>query len=127
MTTSQEDAKNMALLFFLDHLMQKNGTRTIHDLSCQFGARGFTPEMREAVGTTQEGLQDFLGQFPSLFKLEGDTIAINAYGDLAMGGSHASPLLQHVSAKDRDYDAEAVEFFEQKLKKFGPELQVKPA
>uniref|UniRef100_A0A1I7WFE9 Uncharacterized protein n=1 Tax=Heterorhabditis bacteriophora TaxID=37862 RepID=A0A1I7WFE9_HETBA len=35
-----EDAKNMALLFFMDHLIQKNGRRTIHDLSCQFGARG---------------------------------------------------------------------------------------
>ena len=30
----------LALLFFMDHLMQKNGRRTIHDLSCQFGARG---------------------------------------------------------------------------------------
>lgn len=43
----------MALLFFMDHLMQKNGRRTIHDLSCQFGARGFSEEMREAVGATQ--------------------------------------------------------------------------
>lgn len=51
-----DDAKHMALLFFVDHLVQKNGVRTIHDLSCQFGARGFSPEMREAVGTTQEGI-----------------------------------------------------------------------
>lgn len=55
-----EEAKNMALLFFMDHLMQKNGRRTIHDLSCQFGARGFSEEMRNAVGTTQEGLTEFL-------------------------------------------------------------------
>ena len=60
----------MALLFFMDHLMQKSGERTIHDLSCQFGARGFSPEMREAVGNTQEGLQEFLAQYPSLFKVE---------------------------------------------------------
>lgn len=52
---ANEDAKNLALLFFMDHLMAKSGQRTIHDLSCQFGSRGFTPEMREAVGGTQEG------------------------------------------------------------------------
>lgn len=76
-----DEAKNMALLFFMDHLMQKNGRRTIHDLSCQFGARGFTAEMRDAVGTTQEGLTDFLNQHPSLFKVEGDQVnqqSINA-------------------------------------------------
>lgn len=28
-----DEAKNNALLFFIDHLMQKNGVRTIHDLS----------------------------------------------------------------------------------------------
>lgn len=69
-----DEAKNMALLFFMDHLMQKNGRRTIHDLSCQFGARGFTAEMRDAVGTTQEGLTDFLNQHPSLFTVEGDQV-----------------------------------------------------
>lgn len=70
-----DEAKNMALLFFMDHLMQKNGRRTIHDLSCQFGARGFTAEMRDAVGTTQEGLTDFLCQHPSLFTVEGDQVS----------------------------------------------------
>lgn len=49
--------------------------RTIHDLSCQFGARGFTEEMREAVGTTQEGLTDFLQSFPSLFTVDGDQVS----------------------------------------------------
>jgi exonuclease 3'-5' domain-containing protein 1 len=84
----------MALLFFVDHLMLKGGQRTIHDLSCkskefkhfsqtknpstclgQFGARGFTEEMRQAVGTTQEGLTDFLAQFPSLFIVDGDQVS----------------------------------------------------
>lgn len=121
---NQEDAKNMALLFFMDHLMQKNGRRTIHDLSCQFGARGFTPEMRDAVGATQEGLSEFLTQYPSLFTLEGDIVSMKGYGDLAMGGSKASPMLQSLS-RDRDYEKEAVEFFEEKLRRFGPELQIK--
>lgn len=86
-----DEAKNMALLFFMDHLMQKNGRRTIHDLSCQFGARGwvtilsilygvryfssFTEPMRNAVGTTQEGLTDFLQSHPSLFTIEGDQVS----------------------------------------------------
>ena len=90
---NQEDAKNMALLFFMDHLMQKSGKRTIHDLSCQFGARGFTEEMREAVGTTQEGLTEFLSQFPSLFSLSGDEVCINGFGDLVKSSSHVHNFL----------------------------------
>lgn len=124
MASSQEDAKNLALLFFMDHLMQKNGTRTIHDLSCQFGARGFTTEMRDAVGSTQEGLCDFLRQYPSLFTIDADTVTLNGYGEIAIGGMRAAPLIQTLT-RDRDIEKEAVEFFEAKLKKFGPELQIK--
>lgn len=116
-----EEAKNMALLFFMDHLMQKNGRRTIHDLSCQFGARGFSEEMRNAVGTTQEGLTEFLQQHPSLFTLEGDQVILNGYGDIT---AKNNPLLQSAS-RNRDYEKEAVEFFVMKLTKFGPELQIK--
>ncbi|EPB76995.1 hypothetical protein ANCCEY_03903 [Ancylostoma ceylanicum] len=115
-----EEAKNMALLFFMDHLMQKNGRRTIHDLSCQFGARGFSEEMRNAVGTTQEGLTEFLQQHPSLFTLEGDQVILNGFGDIT---AKNNPLLQSAS-RNRDYEKEAVEFFVMKLTKFGPELQV---
>lgn len=112
----------MALLFFLDHLMQKNGRRTIHDLSCQFGARGFTQEMRDAVGTTQEGLTDFLSQYPSLFTVEGDQIILKGYGEVD-GKNQLSKVPPN--GRNRDYDMEAVEFFEAKLHKFGPELQIK--
>uniref|UniRef100_A0A915PD75 3'-5' exonuclease domain-containing protein n=1 Tax=Setaria digitata TaxID=48799 RepID=A0A915PD75_9BILA len=116
-----DEAKNMALLFFMDHLMQKNGRRTIHDLSCQFGARGFTAEMRDAVGTTQEGLTDFLNQHPSLFTVEGDQVCLNGFGDMTVKNN---PLLQATAnARNRDYVKEAVQFFEAKLQKFGPELQ----
>ncbi|MCP9265909.1 Exonuclease 3'-5' domain-containing protein 1 [Dirofilaria immitis] len=116
-----DEAKNMALLFFMDHLMQKNGRRTIHDLSCQFGARGFTAEMRDAVGTTQEGLTDFLSQHPSLFTVEGDQVCLNGFGDMTVKNN---PLLQATAnARNRDYVKEAVQFFETKLQKFGPELQ----
>ncbi|CAD6194617.1 unnamed protein product [Caenorhabditis auriculariae] len=116
-----EEAKNMALLFFMDHLMQKNGRRTIHDLSCQFGARGFTEEMRNAVGTTQEGLTEFLQGHPSLFTVEGDQVILNGYGEIT---AKNNPLLQS-SARNRDYEREAVDFFVNKLTKFGPELQIK--
>ncbi|KAK6110647.1 3'-5' exonuclease family protein [Brugia pahangi] len=116
-----DEARNMALLFFMDHLMQKNGRRTIHDLSCQFGARGFTAEMRNAVGTTQEGLTDFLCQHPSLFTVEGDQVCLNGFGDMTVKNN---PLLQATAnARNRDYVKEAVQFFEAKLQKFGPELQ----
>uniref|UniRef100_A0AAF5PHG6 3'-5' exonuclease domain-containing protein n=2 Tax=Wuchereria bancrofti TaxID=6293 RepID=A0AAF5PHG6_WUCBA len=116
-----DEARNMALLFFMDHLMQKNGRRTIHDLSCQFGARGFTAEMRDAVGTTQEGLTDFLCQHPSLFTVEGDQVCLNGFGDMTVKNN---PLLQATAnARNRDYVKEAVQFFEAKLQKFGPELQ----
>ncbi|CAJ0936962.1 unnamed protein product, partial [Mesorhabditis belari] len=111
----------MALLFFMDHLMQKNGRRTIHDLSCQFGARGFTEEMRNAVGTTQEGLTDFLQQHPSLFTIDGDQVILNGFGDIT---AKNNPLLQNGS-RQRDYEKEAVQFFVNKLTKFGPELQIK--
>ena len=117
-----DEAKNMALLFFLDHLMQKNGRRTIHDLSCQFGARGFTQEMRDAVGTTQEGLTEFLEQHPSLFTVENDQVILKGFGETD-GKNHLMKIPPN--GRQRDYEAEAVEFFVAKLEKFGPELQIK--
>jgi exonuclease 3'-5' domain-containing protein 1 len=117
-----DDAKHMALLFFVDHLVQKNGIRTIHDLSCQFGARGFSPEMREAVGTTQEGLTDFLQSHPSLFTVEGDQVILKGHGE--MDGKNQLMKMPS-TGRNRDYEHEAVEFFEQKLNKFGPELLIK--
>ncbi|KAH7725535.1 Protein EGAL-1 b [Aphelenchoides avenae] len=112
----------MALLFFMDHLMQKNGRRTIHDLSCQFGARGFTEEMRASVGTTQEGLMEFLAQYPSLFILEGDQVILKGYGEVD-GKNQLSKMPPQ--CRQRDYEMEAVDFFINKLEKFGPELQIK--
>uniref|UniRef100_A0A915DDU7 3'-5' exonuclease domain-containing protein n=1 Tax=Ditylenchus dipsaci TaxID=166011 RepID=A0A915DDU7_9BILA len=119
---NMDEAKNMALLFFMDHLMQKNGRRTIHDLSCQFGARGFSQEMRDAVGTTQEGLTDFLSAHPSLFTLEADQVVLKGFGEMD-GKNHLMKIPS--SVRQRDYEKEAIEFFEAKLNKFGPELQIK--
>lgn len=49
-------ARNMTLLFFLERLIDKGEPRTLHDLSCQFGARGFTREMRQIAGGSQSGM-----------------------------------------------------------------------
>lgn len=48
-------ARNMTLLFFLERLLDRGEPRTLHDLSCQFGARGFTKEMRQIAGGSQSG------------------------------------------------------------------------
>lgn len=48
-------ARNMTLLFFLERLLDKGEPRTLHDLSCQFGAKGFTKEMRQIAGGSQSG------------------------------------------------------------------------
>lgn len=50
-----ETARNMTLLFFLERLLDKGEPRTLHDLSCQFGAKGFTKEMRQIAGGSQSG------------------------------------------------------------------------
>lgn len=57
-------ARNMTLLFFLERLIDKGEPRTLHDLSCQFGARGFTREMRQIAGGSQSGMS-----FPVCFVL----------------------------------------------------------
>ena len=38
------------------------GPRTLHDLSCQFGTKGFSKEMRQIAGGSQSGLRKFLQQ-----------------------------------------------------------------
>lgn len=54
--------------------MDKGEPRTLHDLSCQFGSKGFTKEMRQIAGGFQSGLKKFLGQYPSLFKIDGELV-----------------------------------------------------
>lgn len=50
-----EQARNLTLLFFFERLIDKNEPRTLHDLSCQFGAPGFTKEMRQIAGGSESG------------------------------------------------------------------------
>lgn len=74
-----ELARNMTLLFFFERLLDKGEPRTLHDLSCQFGSKGFTKEMRQIAGGSQSGLRKFLGQYPSLFAMEGEYVTINNF------------------------------------------------
>lgn len=74
-----ELARNMTLLFFFERLLDKGEPRTLHDLSCQFGAKGFTKEMRQIAGGSQSGLRKFLSQYPALFCIDGDYVNINLY------------------------------------------------
>lgn len=50
-----EQVRNLTLLFFFERLIDKNEPRTLHDLSCQFGAPGFTKEMRQIAGGSESG------------------------------------------------------------------------
>jgi len=74
-----ELARNMTLLFFFERLLDKGEPRTLHDLSCQFGSKGFTKEMRQIAGGSQSGLKKFLAQYPSLFSMEGEYVNINTF------------------------------------------------
>ncbi|KAG8178588.1 hypothetical protein JTE90_021008 [Oedothorax gibbosus] len=102
--------RNMTLMFFLDRLIDKGQPRTLHDLSCQFGTKGFTKEMRQIAGGSQSGLRKFLSQYPSLFTINDDQVSVTSY----------SPESDDDNGKPkRDYAHEAVEYFRAKLEQYG--------
>lgn len=106
--------RNMTLLFFFEKLVDKGEPRTLHDLSCQFGAKGFTKEMRQIAGGSQSGLKKFLSQYPSLFVLDGDFVYVNTF----------APSLSDSQGGKRDYAQEAVEYFSNKLRQYGEGTEV---
>uniref|UniRef100_T1P7J1 Exonuclease n=1 Tax=Musca domestica TaxID=7370 RepID=T1P7J1_MUSDO len=111
-----EMARNMTLLFFLERLLDKGEPRTVHDLSCQFGNKEFTKEMRQIAGGSQSGLKKFLAQYPSIFLVDGDYVQVNCY--------------QHSNSDDggyggrRDYIQEAKDYFKNKLLQYGIGVEV---
>lgn len=140
-----EMVRNLTILFFLERLLDKGEPRTVHDLSCQFGAKGFTKEMRQIAGGSQSGswnfqighvqvffflnflvswlfffigLKKFLAQYPSLFLVDGDFVHINSF--------------QHADKEDatgqyggrRDYIKEAKEYFKHKMLQYGVGTEV---
>lgn len=117
-SSEYETVRNMTLLFFLELLVDKGGPRTLHDLSCQFGAKGFTKEMRQIAGGSQSGLKKFLAQYPMLFLINGDYVSVNTFQQVVeeengckLGGK-------------RDYAREAVEYFTNKLMQYGVGTEV---
>ncbi|GJQ75282.1 egl [Trypoxylus dichotomus] len=110
-----ELARNMTLLFFFERLLDKGEPRTLHDLSCQFGSKGFTKEMRQIAGGSQSGLKKFLSQYPSLFSIEGDYVNVNMF----QGGKDSKNSNGH-----KDYTAQAVDYFAEKLAQYGEGTEV---
>ena len=53
--------------------------------------------------------------------MDGDQVILKGYGEMD-GKNHLMKM--PATGRNRDYEREAVEFFEQKLQKFGPELLV---
>lgn len=101
-------------MFFLDRLViaSKDGkeARTLHDLSCLFGTKDFTKEMRQIVGASRNGLKKFLESYPSLFTIDGNKV-------------YLTQLQQNAGSNfTRDYNQEAVEYFTHKLQQFGTSL-----
>ena len=110
-----ETNRNLTLMFFLEKLLDKGGgPRSLHDLSCQFGTKGFSREMRQIAGGSQAGLRRFFKQYPSLFTVEGDVVSIT--------NTHSSSLSN--GSDSRDYVQEAVQYFEARLEQYGPGTEV---
>lgn len=67
-----EMARNMTLLFFLERLLDKGEPRTVHDLSCQFGNKEFTKEMRQIAGGSQSGKLQFHSELSIILLFHGE-------------------------------------------------------
>ncbi|KAL0277827.1 UNVERIFIED_CONTAM: hypothetical protein PYX00_004976 [Menopon gallinae] len=116
--TDYEMVRNLTILFFFERLMVKGAPRTLHDLSCQFGAKGFTKEMRQIAGGSQSGLKKFLSQYPSIFAIQGDFVDVNNFASLRRDFACSTETTK------RDYAREAVEYFREKLLQYGPGTEV---
>ncbi|XP_037872227.1 egalitarian protein homolog [Bombyx mori] len=110
-----ELARNLTLLFFVERLLDKGEPRTLHDLSCQFGAKGFTKEMRQIAGGSQSGLKKFLAQYPALFSIDGDYVDINTFQKHLSGAGVSS---------NNDYIEEAKQYFAGKMIQYGEGTEV---
>lgn len=110
-----ELARNLTLLFFVERLLDKGEPRTLHDLSCQFGAKGFTKEMRQIAGGSQSGLKKFLAQYPALFNIDGDYVDINTFQRHTSGAGASS---------NNDYIEEAKDYFAGKMIQYGEGTEV---
>jgi hypothetical protein len=69
---------HQAILFILDVLIRNNQAMPIVKLYDSFADRTFTPQMLRAVGGNEQGLQQFLHRYPSLFTVNNETVSANS-------------------------------------------------
>jgi hypothetical protein len=69
---------HQAILFILDVLIRNNQAMPIVKLYDSFADRTFTPQMLRAVGGNEQGLQQFLLRYPSLFTVNNETVSANS-------------------------------------------------
>ncbi|CAF0778145.1 unnamed protein product [Adineta steineri] len=74
----EERVAHQAILFILDVLIRNNQAMPIVKLYDSFADRTFTPQMLRAVGGNEQGLQQFLFRYPSLFTVNNDTVSANS-------------------------------------------------
>ena len=117
-TNDYDDVRNMTLLFFLERLLERGQPRSLHDLSCQFGSKGFTKTMRQIAGGSQSGLKKFLSQYPSVFTVDGDFVTATI-----LTGNETTKNQRNNNGK-RDYEVEAVEYFRNKMLQYGIGIEV---
>jgi hypothetical protein len=70
---------HQAILFILDVLIRNNQAMPMVKLYDSFADRTFTPQMLRAVGGNEQGLQQFLLRYPSLFTVNNDTRTYNQF------------------------------------------------
>jgi len=120
-----DEPGHKAMLYFLEVLMNSNGSLTISQLAGRFGSRSFTSEMRNAAGGNEIGLKKFLLKYPSLFTVKGNMVSLfdgsKDDSDRAesvtsnSSGSSNKPISRPLP--DISGEMEAVQFFQGKLSK----------
>merc|ERR1719188_132145 len=81
--------------------------------------------MRQIAGGSQAGLKKFLLQYPSLFTINGEQVSITQSSRLCGNGSAGSGSNGHDGViGSRDYNQEAIEYFKNRLKAYGPGTEV---
>ncbi len=106
--------RNKTILFFYEKILEKDGQRSMHDLSCQFGRKEFSKEMKQIAGSSRNGLKMFLMSYPSLFVIEGDIVFL----------SEPNNTRVQITSRLDCYKDEAKKYFEEKILQYGKNAEV---
>ena len=102
---------HQAILFILDVLIRNNQAMAIVKLYDSFADRTFTPQMLRAVGGNEQGLQQFLLRYPSLFTVNNDTVSANSatpVRTINVSKSHSNRVKSAASSASTSEAGEAV-------------------